>query len=1101
MQKDGRMSVIAAELSRFGVTVTDRFAMGGGEPEDLLRGPFEQLIGDLAQLANITPVILNGEHHLAAERVRPDYAVYAGGALVGFVELKAPGKGADTSRFKARDKVQWERLACLPNVLYSDGQSWALYRDGERISPVVQLVGDVTTVGKALTATDDALLTLVAEFLRWKPIAPRRPRELARVSARLCRVLRAEVGELLAEESTGLRDLAEDWRRLLYPNATDSEFADGYAQTVTFALLLARVENIDLDGRDLREIADDLGSSHTLMARALAALTDPAVLPKLAVSVGTLQRVLAVVDWPKISRADPASWLYFYEDFLDHYDQALRKQTGSYYTPVEAVDPMVRMVDGLLRTRLGHAKGFASAGVTVVDPATGTGTFLFRIVDSIAQQIEGDLGPGAVGAELRKAAKRLIGFELQAGPYSVAELRLATEFERRGAKLGADELRLYLTNTLGDPFVEETNIAATYRPIAESRRRANKVKREEAVVVVIGNPPYRERSKRQGGWVEAGSGAATSPLADFIPRKELGLGAHVKHLYNLYVYFWRWASWKVFEGNPSDRGVVAFVTVAGFLHGPGFARMREHLRRTSDAAWVIDLSPEGHQAEVPTRVFPGVQQPVCIVIAIRDGSTTRDDPAPVKFTAVSGRRDEKFAQLAALELDSGAWELCGDAWDAPLRAASSTAWSAYPGIDELLGWSNSGAQASRTWVIAPSADVLRRRWARLVAAPPEEKGELLVEGRDRQTTTVLSDNLPGYPVRGAIAAETGDVPEPVRYGWRTLDRGWLIPDKRVINYPRPELWQVSTAPGQVYLTALEAHAPSGGPAGSFTALVPDLHHYRGSFGGRAFPLWLDAAGTVPNLVPGLLKALGARLGILVTGADVFAYIAAVIAQPSYVDRHTEDLQTPGLRIPVTASATLFTRAVVTGKRVLWLHTYGERFADPIAGRPSSAPRVVGPGRPLVTVPIPDTTAEMPEDIAHDPAANELHIGRGRISGVTTAMWEYETSGYKIVRRWFAKRKPQPDGRRSSPLDEIVARSWETEWTEELIDMLNVLALLVDMESDQRALLDEIETGDLITVTDLADAGVLPVEPILRPLPELPGKHGYLRVRGDTSATD
>lgn len=108
--------------------------------------------------------------------------------------------------------------------------------------------------------------------------------------------------------------------------------------------------------------------------------------------------------------------------------------------------------------------------------------------------------------------------------------------------------------------------------------------------------------------------------------------------------------------------------------------------------------------------------------------------------------------------------------------------------------------------------------------------------------------LPGYLVRGAIATESAACDEPVRYGWRTLDRGWLIPDKRVINQLNPSPWQVRSAPGQVYLTALEAHSPSGGPATSLTALVPDLHHYRGSFGGRAFPLWLDKAGTRPNLI-------------------------------------------------------------------------------------------------------------------------------------------------------------------------------------------------------------------------------------------------------------
>jgi predicted helicase len=165
---------------------------------------------------------------------------------------------------------------------------------------------------------------------------------------------------------------------------------------------------------------------------------------------------------------------------------------------------MVRLVDDLLRTRLGHDRGFASPGVTVVDPGVGTGTFLFRVMDRIADAVSEQDGPGAVGPRLRQAAERLIGFELQAGPYSVAEVRLSTEFARLGAPLGPRALRVYLTDTLANPNEVEEHLPVIYAPIAESRTRANQVKREEPVMVVLGNPPYRERSYGDGGWIEQG---------------------------------------------------------------------------------------------------------------------------------------------------------------------------------------------------------------------------------------------------------------------------------------------------------------------------------------------------------------------------------------------------------------------------------------------------------------------------------------------------------------------------------------------------------------------------------------------------------------------
>ncbi len=1070
-------SPTAQAISSFGSAVAARFATGGGEPEDLLRNPFDDLVRELGGQSGVSRVVLAGEHHLADDRVRPDFAVYVGDALVGFAELKAPGKGADPSRFKGHDREQWQRLACLPNVLYSDRQSFALYRYGERIGAVARLVGDVETAGADLAPGDGGLRTLIEDFLRWQPVAPRRPKELALTTSRLCRLLRAEVGELIVGD-TGLQALAEDWRRLLFPEATDDEFADGYAQTITFSLLLARVEGIELAGRDLGAVAADLGQRHTLVGRALDVLTDPGVQRRLAVSISTLQRLLAVADCPTVSRGDPAAWLYFYEEFLDGYDPSLRRSTGSYYTPVEVVDPMVRLVDDLVRRRLGHDRGLAAPEVTIVDPAAGTGTFLFRVIDRIPATIEDQEGIGAVGPRLRQAAARLIGFELQTGPYSVAELRLANEFSRRDAALATGDLRLYLTDTLSNPFETEQHMPAIYAAIARSRRLANRVKREEPVLVVIGNPPYRERSHGRGGWVEQGAPGAVqgeAPFRSFLPPRDWGLGAHVKHLYNPYVYFWRWASWKVFEHHPADKGVVAFITVAGFLNGPGFAAMRAHLRRTADAVWVIDCSPEGHQPEVATRVFQGVQQPVCITIALRGGTTGDDVPAPVRFASVHGRRNEKFKTLADLTVDADSWVECPSGWRDPFLPAGTDTWTAMPALEDLLAWSGSGTMPGRTWVVSPSPATLRARWLAMVAAEPDRKRVLLAEHkRDRTIDTRLSDNLPGYPPPPtALADETSGCEAPERYGYRSFDRQWIIPDKRVINQPNPGLWQVRTAPGQLYLTALMAHSPRNGPPTTFSALVPDLHHYRGSFGGRAWPLWLDAAGTQPNVVPGLLDHLSSVHGRSVAGPEIFAYLAAVAGHPAYTARFAADLGVPGLRIPLTADRSLFDEAVELGERVLWLHTYGRRHADDGAGRPSGAPRLPTNIRPRVMVTISDAESAMPETIAYDQERRTLHVGEGEIAPVGPEVWDYEVSGMGVVKRWFDRRKRDPDGRRSSPLDTLFPASWDPEWTSELLELLNVVALLIELEPLQADLLERILDAPLIRVADLTEARVLP----------------------------
>lgn len=137
--------------------------------------------------------------------------------------------------------------------------------------------------------------------------------------------------------------------------------------------------------------------------------------------------------------------------------------------------------------------------------------------------------------------------------------------------------------------------------------------------------------------------------------------------------------------------------------------------------------------------------------------------------------------------------------------------------------------------------------------------------QDRRVDTVLGDDLPGYEPRGSLEADAGSARRPKRYGVRSFDRAWILPDKRLVNRPNPGLWQIGTAPGQLFLTALDRTAPTAGPAVTATALVPDLDHHRGSFGGRAFPLFLDSAAQRPNVPAGLLAALRGRLGQAVSG--------------------------------------------------------------------------------------------------------------------------------------------------------------------------------------------------------------------------------------------
>jgi len=1090
------MPTLQAAIATFGKSVKDKLAnpAASGQPEDQLRAPFERLLSDIAALLEIHDVTLIGESTIRELQTRPDYSVTVRNVLVGFVELKAPGKGANPQKFKDKhDKAQWKKLQTLPNLIYSDGNCFSLWQDGKQVGSIVSFDSDIETAGKTLKPPV-GLLDLFRDFFLWQPIAPRNAKELASISARLCRLLRDEVTEQLKQNSEALTTLATAWRELLFPDASDLRFADGYAQAVTFGLLMARAKGIEL-AQGFNRVADDLRDTNSLIGEALRLLTNnPENQAILKTSLQALTKVLDAVDWQTISQGDPDTWLYFYEDFLEVYDNKLRKETGSYYTPPQVVDSMTRLVDELLRSdEFGLRSGLASPSVTVVDPAMGTGTYVLGVLKHVARSVAEDRGEGAVKGAIEGMLKRLVAFELQLGAFSVAQLRILAEIIQLIDAIPKESLRMFVTDTLCDPRDDAGTLRAVFPAIAKSRRDSNKIKLTEPVTVVIGNPPYREKAKGKGGWVErvetqtadAKSEMRDGILADWQPPSEWGVSAHAKHLRNLYVYFWRWATWKVFDHHSDHRsGIVCFITVAGFLNGPGFQRMREYLRETCDRIWVIDCSPEGHQPEVNTRIFQGVQQPICIVLASRSQDKQDGTLAAVQFRALpAAHRSAKFEALADLHLlDDAGWLKCSNEGRSPFLPGARGDWRTYPAIEDLFNYNGSGVMPGRTWIIAPDRESLEKRWNTLINAENKDKDELFHphESGDRHAKKVLKEGLPGQPYRSAtVADDCAGVISPVGYAYRSFDRQFIIPDKRLINRPNPKLWEIYSKK-QIHLTSLARTSPSLGVGLTITGLIPDLDHYKGSFGGRVLPLWANAEATIPNIKPALLNFLSQTYHRPVPAEEAFAYIAAIAANPHYTKTFRQDLTTPGLRIPLTANPELFTEAAELGKQIIWLHTYGERMTDRNADRPPGSPRLPKDRRPFIPKggDIPDDPDHMPNTISHDPDRNRLHIGDGYIDNVTAAMWNYEVSGKQTILHWFSYRKqdrsrPIIGNRRSpSPLNNIYPDHWLPEYTDDLIDLLNVLGRLIDLEPKQAKLLDRVRQHPTLSTQTLQAANAL-----------------------------
>jgi hypothetical protein len=230
----------------------------------------------------------------------------------------------------------------------------------------------------------------------------------------------------------------------------------------------------------------------------------------------------------------------------------------------------------------------------------------------------------------------------------------------------------------------------------------------------------------------------------------------------------------------------------------------------------------------------------------------------------------------------------------------------------------------------------------------------------------------------------------------------------------------------------------------------------------------------------LLAYLGEKYGRPVGAEDVFAYVAAVAAHPGYVERFREDLVQPGLRIPLTAEGKLFFEAAEVGRRVVWLHTFGERFADAKRGRPAGPPRLPKGRAPQMPKAGAIPAGTMPDVMEYDEARRRLRVGEGYVEPVPPEVWRYEVSGKQVLRQWFSYRKADRerpimgDRRPPSKLGEIQPDHWIAEYTTELLNVLNVLGLLVEMEPAQAELLERVCVGETVTVGELNEAGALAV---------------------------
>lgn len=893
--------------------------------------------------------------------------------------------------------------------------------------------------------------------------------------------VRDEVRALYEVETEGgpIRALFNDVRNQLLGNLTPDRFADVYAQTMVYGLLTARIAHPEEFKAE--QSVSALTFDNEFLDGIYSRFRDDSdgVLDVDELGLNDLAEELAATDVDELladfgadnQRDDPV--VYFYEEFLAQYDPEQRKNLGAFYTPLPVVRYIVKTVDDALKS-FGLPLGVADsttwaeyvkthpgiaipakakprdAVVSMFDPANGTGTFL---VEWIRRARLNDPKHGEAAALAHASA-----CEISLASYAVSHLKVSLDIPEELRE--TTRLPIYLGDTLGpkQPHVFE-NMAD---PISTEGAHADEVKYDWNHNVIIGNPPYDRDSSDLGGFVLATQRDGRSLFDDILDdAKKHVIFSHTKSLNDLYVYFWRWGIWKVFQENTGP-AVISMITSSSWLTGPGFLGLRRLVREVADEITVVDLGGAGRGARQEENIFD-IQTPVAIVTLVRRGILDGSRPARARYTRITGDRQQKLAALHVLSAAGAStdWSVLDDSWHGPLAPPTGgEEWLAFPAVTDLFPWQQPGCQFGRTSPVAPSSDVLKRRWARFVStADSADRATCFAAsrtGRNIHTKVVGLTKLVEEPV--------GASPQPiVRYAYRSFDRQWAFDDPRWAKTDSPSLWW-SITDRQVFMTSMMTNKMSNGPAATVTAFVPDFHHFRGSYGGKdVIPLYRDAAGT-PNTDPALLAALTNRhrevdpQAPTVSPERLFAYSFGILAGADYTDRFHDALETPGPRIPLTVNPRLFKQMADHGERLIWLQTFGERFGTgklPTAG--------------IHWQPEPSRLPGTKADITYDSASETLRVADGVLVGVPEAVWNFEVSGMDVIPKWLGYRMAKPAGRAASstsPLDQIRPTMWEPEWSTELVEIVAALRETLAIVPAGVALLDEIAVGPLISAAQL-----------------------------------
>jgi predicted helicase len=980
----------------------------GNATEHSYRSAFERLFSALGVMALNEP-----------KRVKcgaPDFIISQGEIVIGHVEAKDLHIGIRAMKDSNKDQQQRYKAA-LPNLIYTNGLDWDFYRDGEMTASVT--IADFLMGIIPKPDQYEALENLLRDFIAQKPQTITSPRDLAERMAGKANLIKDVLRKTLADDEAVQNELTAQYQAFkenLIHDITPEDFADIYAETIAYGMFAARLHDTTLDTFSRQEALELLPKSNPFLRSLFSYVAGYDLDDRIVWIIDDLARVFQACDVAKIMEGfgkltgqnDP--FLHFYETFLAAYNPSKRKARGVWYTPEPVVNFIVRAVDEVLQTEFGLPDGLADTSkvtldwdtgqtdkkgkavtikkdvhrVQILDPATGTGTFLAEVIKQIAPKIKG-VAPGMWSSYIETdLIPRLHGFELLMASYAMCHMKIDMILTEMGYKPTGTPPRLsvFLTNSLEEGEPANQTLPFT-QWLSREAKGANTIKRDMPIMCVIGNPPYSGISHNTGDWI-------TNLIEDYKYVDGVHFGERKHWLQDDYVKFIR-LSESLIEKN--GEGILGFISNHGYLDNPTFRGMRWHLLNTFDRIHVIDLHGNANKKEVtpegkPDKNIFDIQQGVAIIIAVKTGQKKKG-LAEVWHGDLWGTREGKYASLEAGRIGTPVTEQidCKAPQYAfvPRDHTLSAAYGKGFGLAEFMPANVTGiVTMGDGFALAETTHDLQKNMDSLLTQPHTEE--------TLKTQFGLGKNYAGWILqnRSELAASTL---KSVPLAYRPFDSRMTYFDNRVLWRWRHEVMRHMLDGDNVALICPKIKKEQAG--GLVTKSICGHKAYDAYDSNSLFPLYLypDEQDLDQTRRVNYERKLYKRLQEMSAHPDkgtpdeiaVFDYIYGVLHCPAYRETYAEFLKIDFPRIPWPTSPDAFWDVSAKGTELRKLH-----LMEPAAIGPTPFP-FTGEGDNVVDKPHFDDGKVWINATQYFDAAPE-------------DSWGFYIGGYQPAQKWLKDRK-------------------------------------------------------------------------------------------------